>query len=198
MASHTSRVADNIDMASRGVLYEGANLTQLCQLFGMDFRTVTAKMHGVPPDGVRGRSSVWKISTAAPHLVKPIYDIESYMRNMSHNDLPKMLTKEFWAGQRSRQEFELKAGDSWPTADIVEKVGELMKTFKMSARLFVDAVDRQSQLTQKQRDIIKNLTDGMLEECHHQVVKNFTYTPTSGASIYVENVVEKAEDDDEL
>lgn len=198
MASHTSRVADNIDMASRGILYEGANLTQLCQLFKMDFRTVSAKMHGVPPDGVRGRSSIWRIDTAAPHLVKPIYDIESYMRNMSHNDLPKMLTKEFWAGQRSRQEYELKNGDLWPTSMVVEKVGELMKIFKMTVRLFMDAVDQQSQLSQKQREIIKQLSDGLLEETNHQVVKNFTYEPSTNDTQYIKPAEIEVEDDDEL
>lgn len=197
MTSHTNRVADNIDMASRGILYEGANLTQLAQLFKMDFRTVSAKMHGVPADGTRGRSAIWRIDTAAPHLVKPVYDVEAYMRNMSHNELPKMLTKEYWAGLRSRQEYELKAGDLWPTAEVVKKVGDLMKIFKMTVRLFMDAVDQQSQLAPKQREIIKQLSDGLLEETNHQVVKHFSYQPKV-IDAPVPQVQHEEEDDDEL
>lgn len=194
---HHNKLSDKTDMESRGILYEGANISQLCMLFNMDHRTIVAKLHGVPPDGVRNRADIWKIATAAPHLVKPIYDIESYMRNMAHTELPKMLTKEFWAGQRSRQEYELKAGDLWSTARVVEKVGELMKIFKMSARLFIDAVDQQSQLVPKQRDIIRQLTDGMLEECSHQVVKHFSYEKKADATVYVKPE-ELVEDDDEL
>jgi hypothetical protein len=81
---------------------------------------------------------------------------------MHHSELPKMLTKEFWAGQRSKQEYELKAGDLWGTATVIEKMGEVFKLVKMSALLTVDTVERQVELTVHQRLLIKNIMDGML------------------------------------
>lgn len=187
------KVSDNTDEESKGILYDGANLSQLGVLFRMDHRVLVEKLHGVPPDGTRNRANIWKIDTVAPYLVKPIFEIEAYIKKMNHTELPKMITKEFWAGQRSRQEYELKAGDLWPTAKVVENVGEVLKIFKMSARLFVDAVDRQSELSEKQRKIIRNLTDGMLMECHQTVVDRFK--KESPAATPAEPVVE---DDDEI
>lgn len=164
----------NIDKESAGILYDGANLSQLGTLFGSDHRVIVEKLSGVQPDGpIRNGVPTYKIRTAAPYLVKPQYEIEEYIKKMSHTELPKMLSKEFWAGQRSRQEYLLKDGMLWPTEKVIENVGELMKIFKNSARLFVDAVDRQSELNDQQKKIIKGLADGMLTECHLTVVEKF-------------------------
>jgi hypothetical protein len=168
-----AKIANSMDEIGKSILYEGANLSELSVLFRMDHRKLVEKLHNVPHSNLRNGHKVWKIDEVAPHLVKPIYDIERYMQTMAHTDLPKMLTKEYWAGQRSRQLFEKDAGILWPTAEVIEKVGELMQIFKMSARQFMDAVDRQAELTDKQRNILKGLTDGMLIECHHRSVKNF-------------------------
>lgn len=161
------------DAGTRAMLYDGANLSQLGVLFRMDHRVLVEKLHGVAPCGTRNGSNIYQVHEVAPHLVKPIYEIEAYIKKMAHTELPKMLSKEFWAGQRSRQEYLLKEGNLWPTEKVIEYVGDLMKVFKMSTRLFSDAVDRQSELTDKQRKIIKNLSDGMLIELHQTVVDKF-------------------------
>lgn len=178
---------DATDVDSRAILYEGANLSQLGRLFRMDHRVLVEKLHQCPPTGQRNGVDIWDISVAAPHLVKPIYEIEEYIKRMHHNDLPKFLTKEFWAGQRSRQEFELKAGDLWPTSKVVEAVGGLMKLVKMSVRLQADAVDRQAELSDRQRQLVRQLGDGMLEELYRTVIETF------GESKHTQQ-----EDDDEL
>jgi hypothetical protein len=113
------------------------------------------------------------VHDVAPYLVRPAYDIEEYIKRMNHTELPKMLSKEFWAGQRSRQEFLLKEGDLWPTAKVVENAGEVLKIVKMSARLMLDAVERQTELSERQRGIIKSLTDGMLADAYREMVKRF-------------------------
>lgn len=104
-------------------------------------------------------------------------DVEAYIKKMNHNELPKHLTKEFWAGQRARQDFLLKEGDLWPTTDVVKKVGELMKLMSMSMKLLADTVDRQAELTDKQRRIIIAIVDSTQEDLVKQVVENFSHEP---------------------
>lgn len=167
------RRSDSLDDASREMIYNGLNLSELGRLFRMDHRILVEKLHGVPPTGKRGKGNTWRVDEVAPYLVRPIFDIEEYVKRMHHNELPKMLTKEFWAGQRSKQEFLLKAGDLWPTDQVVEAVGELFKLVKMSATLTVDAVERQVELSPRQRTIVVDIMDGMLRDLRQAIVEKF-------------------------
>lgn len=169
----TAKKGVSLDAESRAMLYEGCNLSQLGILFRMDHRPLVEKLHGVEPSGRRGNAVTYMVHEVAPYLVKPMYDIETYIKRMHHNDLPKLLTKEFWAGQRSKQEYLLKEGDLWPTAKVVQEVGELFKLIKMQARLAIDAVERQSELTPRQRAIVKGLMDGLLRDLHQAVSEKF-------------------------
>lgn len=172
MATATKRTV-SLDNESKVMLYEGLNLSQLSVVFRMDHRTLVEKLHGVEPSGHRGKAAIYTILDAAPHLVKPIYDIETYIKRMHHNELPKLLTKEFWNGQRSRQEYELKAGQLWPTTQVIEKVSELYKLVAMSARLATDNIERSTDLTDKQRDAINGIMRGMLEDLQRKIAENF-------------------------
>lgn len=167
------RRRDSLDDESRAMIYDGLNLSELGRLFHMDHRVLVEKLHGVPPSGKRGKANTWKVHEVAPYLVRPIFDIEEYIKRMNHADLPKMLSKEFWAGQRAKQEYLLKAGDLWPTDEVVQCVGELLRLVKMQAQLAVDAVERQTELTDRQRNIIRNLMDGMLKDLREAVIEHF-------------------------
>lgn len=182
-------------------MYEGANLSQLGRLFKMDHRVLVEKLYNCPPTGTRNGVDIWDIATAAPHLVKPIYDIETYIKRMHHNDLPKFLTKEFWAGQRSKQDFLLKEGELWHTSRVVKAVGAFMKLVKMNVRLMTDSVDRQAELSDRQRKLIKGLGDSMLEELYRTVLEAFAEKPASAAvrdeAAEIVQSLQK-DDDDEL
>lgn len=198
--------AKPVDEESSAIMHRGANLSQLGKLFRMDHRVLVEKLQDVPPSGEYRGHPVYFVHEVAPYLVKPIYDIETYMRRMHHNELPKLLTKEFWAGQRSRQEYELKAGDLWPTARVITAVGDLMKLVKMSVRLLADQVNRQSELSPTQRQIIVRQGDSLLEELHQNVIQAFKTKPTNpvvieAAEEAVKHVIapdQDWEDDDEL
>lgn len=181
--------ARSLDQESQAAIYEGLNLSQMEKAFRMDHRNLVEKLKDCPPSGSRGGVPVWRIHEAAPHLVKPLYDVEAYIKRMNHTDLPKHLTKEFWAGLKSKQDYELRAGDLWPTSKVVESVGELMKLVRMTALLTVDTLERQVELTDKQRSIVKNLMDGMLIELHKAIQEKFADTTPDG---------EETEDDETL
>ena len=172
-AASTGTNRTSLDAESKAVLFDGLNLSQLGIAFRMDHRVLVEKLKDCPPSGNRNGFPTWTISEAAPHLVRPIYDIEAYIKRMNHADLPKHLTKEFWAGLKSKQDYELRAGDLWPTAKVVESVGELFKLVRMSALLTTDTLERQAELTDAQRQIVKNLMDSMLNDLHRAVQEKF-------------------------
>jgi hypothetical protein len=165
----------SLDEESQGMIYEGLNITQLEIIMEMDKKTIREKLFKgrVQPSGRRNGADIYKLTDVMPFLVKPQFDIESYIRDMHHNDLPKMLTKEFWAGQRAKQEWEEKAGNLWPTEKVVEAIGEVCKLVKMSVMLVTETVERQVELTPKQRDIIKRQHDGLLIELSKMVKARF-------------------------
>lgn len=187
----TYSMAGRLDQESLTMIYEGLNLEQIGRLLEMDRRNVGEKLNraGVQPAGRRYGTDFFKLKDALPYLVKPGYDIDEYIRKMHPSELPKMLTKEYWAAQRSKQEYELKAGNLWPTEKIIEEVGDLMKMVKMSVLLAADSVERQVELSDKQRKIIKDQMDGLLIDLHKTITEKFNKMQMA------EGVAESGEDD---
>lgn len=183
------------DDETLGAIYRGVTQDQLMRLFKMDHRTIKKKIFesGVKPVGKSANNAdIYSIHEIAPYLVKPVFDVETYIKQMSHNDLPKHLTKEFWAGLRSKQDYEEKAGHLWRTEKVVEKVGELMKLVKMSTLLMNDAVERQTELSDRQRAIIKELSHGMLADLMTRINENFKEPDEENVQL------SEASDDEEL
>lgn len=167
-----------LDAASRAMIFDGVTLNQMTQLFRMDTRTILRRIHSVKPIGRRRGADIYLIPDVVPHLWKPSeQQVEEAIRRMNHQDLPKALTKEYWAGQRSKQDYLLKRGDLWETEKIVERVGELYKLVKMSMLLMSDAVERQTELTDRQRNIIRQLSRSLLEDLDKKIKLNFKAPP---------------------
>ena len=171
------------------IIYQGASLRQLEAIFGVNTAVIKGKISGIAPAASRRGVPVWAIRDVAPVLVKPTFDVESAIRKMSHTDLPKTLSKEFWAGQRSKQEYQIRAGELWETGKVVECVGDLFKLVSMSLKLMRDNVERQTELTLKQRHLLTNLCDGTLLDMRQAVIDKFKKDPVE---------VEKDDDDEEI
>lgn len=156
---------------------KGATVPQLAKLFGTTSYRVTQKIGSATPIATRrGGFPVYSIKDVAPLLVAPQIDedkIVEVLQTMNPSDLPKKLQKEFWSGLRERQRYETDAGDLWRTAEVVEKVGELYKLVVMTARLTGDAVERQVEMTERQRQIVKDQLNGMLANLRHKIEEQF-------------------------
>lgn len=173
-----------LDDDSAAMLYQGISLSQATTIFAMDLRDIKAKIQGhVTPCGERRQNPIYQIRDLAPYLVRPAYPIEEYIQRMSKADLPTALSKEFWAGQRSKQLYEMAAAELWPTNKVVETVSTLLKTIRMSILLTREAVERETELTPRQREIIIRLIDSALEEAHDKTVSQFTEAePNAGSA----------------
>jgi hypothetical protein len=169
-----ANAAVSLDDQSAAILYEGANMSQLSILFRMDDRVLKEKMHGLQPCGKRGNASIYDVAEVAARCGKLTEEqVDAAMRRLNHKDLPKELTKEYWAGLKSRHEYMKNEGDLWPTNKVIAAVGDIFKLVKMSALLTSDAIERNVELSDRQREIVKSQMDGMLLELHRKIIETF-------------------------
>ena len=170
-----ARRANQQDAASNAMIFDGCTQSQLCTIFKMDRRTLSAKLAtgNVKPAGVRAGFPIYYIHEVAPHVVKPLYDIETYISRMHHNDLPPLLSKEFWNGKKAKQDYELRAGDLWPTEQVQETVSAAFKDIRMSILLFRDGLTRDTVLTDEQDAKLQAMIDGLLNDMANNLVKMF-------------------------
>lgn len=164
-----------VDEASKGIIYEGATLSQLCELFSMDFRTLTRRLRrsDVKPCGKRNTYDIYHVREVAPWVLPPKMDIEEYIKNMHPNDLPKMLTKEYWAGLTSRQAYLRREGELWSTDEIQSAFAEIVQILIMNSRVIEDEVDRKAELTLRQRALVKESIDQLIDSCRDKLMSHF-------------------------
>lgn len=167
-------------------------MSQLCILFRADDRVLKEKMHGIKPVGKRTGVPIYAVHEVAARMGKlSVEQVDAAMKRLHHNDLPKLLTKEYWNGLRAKQDYEHKNGDLWRTTEVVHKVGEMVKVLKMELDLLSDGVEKQVDLTPRQREIIEELVDGAKTSMLNALKKEFGTKPPVLSAPVVED-----EDDD--
>jgi hypothetical protein len=178
-----------------------ANQSQLAGLFKRDPKAMTRLLDGLAPAGERRGFKIYRIDEAAQRLVKPGYEVEEYLRRMHPSDMPPLLGKEFWNGQRARQAFEENEGDLWRTAEMVAIFAEACQTIRTSMLLFRDALEREETLTEEQSVIVQSLIDGAIKDIQEALVERFaSYEPPEYAPVSFESYqppVEAAQGDDD-
>lgn len=186
-----------LDRQSRSVLFEGASISQLGLLFGQDNRTVSKKLQGCQPCGKRAGFAIYKIKDAAPFLCTPVGDFETYLRTMHHRDLPPLLTKEFWSGQRTKLAYEEELGDLWRTDDVIAKLSTVFQTLRTALLLLSDGVEREVAFTEHQRELLKTQIDATLENMRVSLIEDFEGDEGTGESKSRANPSSVDEYDDE-
>lgn len=186
------------DRDTQVMMFEGCSLSQLAQIFAMDVRKIKGKLHGLAPVTTRAGHPIYRIKDAARYLVEPMWPIEEYVKHMNHTDLPYLLKKEYWAAQRSKQLYEIDAGDLWRTDQVVEHISELLKIISLSLRLTSDSVERETALTPKQRDIVIRTMDEALANAHSEIEKKISRSRSQKVEVDNGRSTEIAKEDDEL
>lgn len=194
MARADGRMA--LDSKDESLLYEGANMSQLGVLFKCDHRVLKEKMHGISPVGKRSGVPIYEVAAVASRMGKLTEEqVDAAIRRLNHADLPKALTKEFWAGLKSKQDYEIRAGDLWSTGSVVAEVSEMVKTLKMELDLTIDAIERQSEMSERQRAIAKSIINGakanMLKRLQEKFIDSMPVKTQTPPIVVIE-------DDDEL
>lgn len=153
-------------------LTQGVTLSFLASLFRMDRRYAAIRLSGVRIIS-REPHVKYDFSQAVTKLARPDpAQIAEYVKSMRPNDLPPMMQSEFWQGQLRRQKFMQEAGDLWKTSDVLDVLTEVFKTVRVSAMLMADSVARETQLNPRQRTIISELADAMLDDLRERLIDN--------------------------
>lgn len=173
MAINTQRTFADDD-ESKDILYQGASLSQLSLLFKRDNRTTAKKIHGkIKPVGTRLGSPIYAVAEAAPYLCPPNYTIDEYVAVMTVSDLPTELSKEFWAGMRSRQLFEKEQGLLVPLSVVKDVIGASNKSVRERVLLVKESVERQVELTERAKAIMVDTLDTLLEDMRDAIIREF-------------------------
>lgn len=153
------------DASSKGMIYEGVSAKQLSELFRMAPQTVKNMLGSLEPVKKRQGWPIYDLAEAASRLATPTEEqLMRYIKRMPANKLPVHLQKEFWDALRSRQTYQENAKDLWRTEIVMSFIIDVLRTIRQSLNVVEDAVDRETELTPKQRGIIQCLIDDLLAD----------------------------------
>lgn len=156
----------------------GVTVSWLAQVFGMDPKTVKAKLADCPPMHRRKAGYVYHLPTACSYLIKPAMTAEQMMKNMKPSDLPAQFQQSFWDAALKRQKWEENAGQLWRTDAVREVLGSTFQTIKFTMQLWADTLERQTGLSAEQRDIVVQMVDGLQEEIYKALVSKAAASTT--------------------
>jgi hypothetical protein len=162
-----------MDDETRAAIFEGPTVNQLAIAFGLGPQIVARRLAAIQPTGKRGRWATYKLADAAAYLVEPKGDIEERIKRMNHRDLPPMLLKEFWTGLRAKQAWEAEERDLWRTTQVVETLAEVFRALRMSVLLMSDTIERETGLTERQRQRLQEMADAALESMYESLISRF-------------------------
>ena len=163
----SGRGADmNIDAVMHGV-----TIGWLAQAFNMNHKSVKQKLRDCPPMFRRKTGFVYDLKMAVRYLVPPVFNVDEYLKTMKVEDLPIRLQTEFWSAKLKRQQFEEDAGQLWRTEKVVSLFGSMFQTIKYSMQLWVDNLERKTNLSVEQRKNLTEMVDSLQSEIYEKVLE---------------------------
>lgn len=154
---------DGLDL---GLVYGGVSAAWLAHVFGGDKNTIKKKLAKCEVAGKNGSTPLYRIKDAAAWLIPPKVDIMTYIKGLRPQDLPPVLNDAYWGAMRKRQVVLKEAGDTWATNDVLRVFGEAALRIKSTVQLWVDELERVHGLSDEQRRILVQMSDGLLEDVY--------------------------------
>jgi len=154
-----------MDSESAVMIHEGCSIQQLGDIFRHDSPKIKRLLGDLKPCGTRHTYPIYNLADAAARIVHPVSanNLDEFIAKMrTYGDLPSAVLKEFWAGLRARQIYEMAAGDLWPTDQVITHMSEMFKTISLTVRLTADTVQRETSLNNAQRQVITRHMDDLL------------------------------------
>lgn len=159
------------EMMSAAVM-RGVTAGWLAQVFRMDLGTVKARLRDCPPIDTRKNGYIYDLKVAAQYLVKPVFNIEEYLKTMKVEELPTRLQDQYWSAMNKRQKYEENAGDLWRTAKVQQVLGEVFMLIRNSTMLWVGELERNVEVTEEQRVKLEILTEELMRDINNSIRTN--------------------------
>jgi Protein of unknown function (DUF1441) len=164
----------NLDTESRAIIYQGASVSQLADLFHKKTPDVMRLLGDLKPVGVgRQNNPIYDVAEAAARLIKiPVSPemIDAYMRRVNHAHLPPLVGKAYWDGKLSRERYLEHVNDLWNTEDVIRVASEVFQSIRMSLMLIPDVLRDESGLTEGQFRTVQKIVDDALEGSRARLV----------------------------
>lgn len=175
----------NLDTESRAIIFQGASVNQLAEMFRTKTPDVARRLGDLKPIGIgRQNNPLYDIRDAAARLIKiPVTPemIEVYMRRVNARDLPPVLNKLFWDGMISKERYREQANELWNTEDVIRVASEAFQSLRMSLLLLPDVLRDEGDLSERQFQIVQRVVDNALEDARVRLVADLR-KPNQAAS----------------
>lgn len=156
---------------------EGVTVSFLAQVFQMDPAKVKRLLVNCPIKHTRKRGRtqtqhLYDLATAASYLVEPKISVEDVLAQIKREDLPPAINTAFWDAQLKRQRWEENAGQLWRTETIGGAIGGMFQSIKFTIQLWGDTIERQTGLSEEQRDLLNGMTDKLQQDIFESLQEN--------------------------
>ncbi len=166
-------------MAYAATVAHGITVAQLASYFRTTRKVVQTKLESCEPIGTgRQGALLYNFVEAVGYLVPPKTKTRDWLKTITDKDLPQELREGFWNAKIKEMKARVMAGDLWPTASVLEVLGETFKTIKNTTQLWVDEIDEGSKLSNEQREILMRLVDKLRAELHQSLVAQASASAT--------------------
>lgn len=166
----------NLDTESRGIIYQGASVNQLADLFRMKTPDVMRRLGDLAPVGTgRQGNPIYDVAQAAARLIRiPVTEemIDGYMKRVNARDLPPILNKIYWEGLMVRERYREQIGELWSTTDVLQAASDAFQSLRMSLLLIPDVLRDETSLDERQVGIAQRIIDKALEDARAKLVTN--------------------------
>jgi hypothetical protein len=189
----------NVKALTPADVQHGVTVGWLATVFGMDPVNVRRKLRDCAPIMKRKAGHVYDLKAAAQYLVKPVFDVEQYLKGMKPSELPTHLQDAYWSAMRKRQQWEADAGMLWRTEAVVEVLGDVFQTIKFAMQLWPDTVERSMGLTPEQRAMMISMSDSLQAEIHKKLIEmpRLKQTPSTLSEAPMIEAAKTEEDEDD-
>lgn len=166
----------NLDDESRAMLFQGASVNQLGELFSTRPVDVMRRLAGVTPVG-HGRQGnpIYRIADAAPKLSKvPVTEeiIVNYLRRLNPRELPPLLNKAFWEAMSTRAKYREQMGELWLTTDVLQVASDAFQSIRMSLLLIPDRLRDETAISEAQIKLVQNVIDTALDNARERLIND--------------------------
>lgn len=168
------------------LIYQGANISQLARMSGLDDRTVKDRLVGkVRPSGTRRGVKVYNVIQAAQYLQRDktmaklqgvhlqAFCTEFIAQMETAADLPMPIRNAYYQARLTKLEFEQKQGTLVPLAMVEEITAQALKTIRQQILLTKDRVERSVDLTHTVKAIITTELDGTIASLQNAIMAEF-------------------------
>lgn len=178
----------------------GVTVAFLAQVFQMDHNKVKRKLVNCPVKARRTRGTMqvqhlYDLKTAAAYLVEARIDPEDIIKSLRKEDLPPSISTAYWDAQLKKQKWEEQAGQLWRTDAISSVIGSMFQTIKFTIQLWADTLERQTGLSEEQRELLNALTDELQQQMFDSLRENAKENMTKPQLAELDDMLLKANRD---